>query len=347
VATEQLCDDSLVGDEADPQPTGEPPGVTQPGTCPDDAPHHIFVRGRSYPRAIAWFGFTSFWGHLWHLAASVIATEDIDARDWMQADDIDVLTQRVANRLQAQTSGDTPGEQQADAPGDKAALSLTEALDADLWIDFLADTGDDSDVSAAVADMLLRDYQVQDPDGEGTLTAPRGKILIFGGDTAYPVATQVEIHNRVCVPFGRILRQRLDEVPRVLLGIPGNHDWYDGLDGFARMFRARRGTLDRTGTDHDDVDHGGQIGHLIDWVEAFRVGRFVAKRHALPLAGYLPVVEFAGEVVETYAQQFSRLEAPERGQQVFFLFHRVAGAGEIGLHVATLPGRSPAVGPHQ
>ncbi len=65
------------------------------------------------------------------------------------------------------------------------------------------------------------------------------------------------------------------------------------------------------------------------------------------LAGYLPVVEFAGEVVETYAQQFSRLEAPERGQQVFFLFHRVAGAGEIGLHVATLPGRSPAVGPHQ
>src|SRR5262249_14584597 len=24
---------------------------------------------------------------------------------------------------------------------------------------------------------------------------------------------------------------------RVLLGIPGNHDWYDGLDGFARLFR--------------------------------------------------------------------------------------------------------------
>ena len=23
----------------------------------------------------------------------------------------------------------------------------------------------------------------------------------------------------------------------MLLGIPGNHDWYDGLDGFARMFR--------------------------------------------------------------------------------------------------------------
>jgi hypothetical protein len=23
----------------------------------------------------------------------------------------------------------------------------------------------------------------------------------------------------------------------VLLGIPGNHDWYDGLDGFGRLFR--------------------------------------------------------------------------------------------------------------
>jgi hypothetical protein len=30
-----------------------------------------------------------------------------------------------------------------------------------------------------------------------------------------------------------------DGKPRVLLGIPGNHDWYDGLDGFQRLFRRR------------------------------------------------------------------------------------------------------------
>ena len=32
---------------------------------------------------------------------------------------------------------------------------------------------------------------------------------------------------------------RDDGRQRVLLGIPGNHDWYDGLDGFGRMFRRR------------------------------------------------------------------------------------------------------------
>ncbi len=259
--------------------------------CDRDAPHLIFVRGQHFPRAIAWFGFSSFWGHLWHLAASAVATEDIDARDWMQADDSEVLTDRVARRL---LSPDTRVSHTANEDAKLAegtGLSLSEQLDSDIWIDFVADTGDDSDVSEAVADMLFRDYEVDDPDGGGVLIAPRGHILAFGGDTAYPVATQIEIHNRVCVPFGRVLRERIDETPRVLLGIPGNHDWYDGLDGFARMFRARRGTLGRASADSqkDEVDRGGQIGHFIDWVEAFRVGRFVTKRHALPLAGYMPV----------------------------------------------------------
>ena len=37
------------------------------------------------------------------------------------------------------------------------------------------------------------------------------------------------------------MRERgADEDPRrVLLGIPGNHDWYDGLDGFGRLFRRK------------------------------------------------------------------------------------------------------------
>ena len=35
-----------------------------------------------------------------------------------------------------------------------------------------------------------------------------------------------------------------DGKKRALLGIPGNHDWFDGLDGFARVFRARSGPLE-------------------------------------------------------------------------------------------------------
>ena len=138
-----------------------------------------------------------------------------------------------------------------------------------------------------------------------------GNILLFAGDTAYPVATDIEIHNRVLVPFNQVLRRAFDGKPRALLGVPGNHDWYAGLDGFGRMFRARRIKLDKASQRNlslvreevrlvdeppaaerkDDltVDRLGQIGHFIEWVEAFRLGRFVVKRAALALTGYTPV----------------------------------------------------------
>src|SRR5690606_29573562 len=61
--------------------------------------------------------------------------------------------------------------------------------------------------------------------------------------------------------------------------------------GFSRMFRARRGSVDRASVvlDETEVDRQGQIGHFIEWVEAFRVGDNGAKRAALPLLGYVPV----------------------------------------------------------
>ena len=42
-----------------------------------------FRRGRESPRAIAWFGFSAFWGHMRHLLASAIATDNVDSRQWM------------------------------------------------------------------------------------------------------------------------------------------------------------------------------------------------------------------------------------------------------------------------
>jgi hypothetical protein len=246
-----------------------------PAPTPDDRPKLVFRRGHTYPRAIAWFGARSFWGHLWHLAASVLATEDIDSRDWMRADEPDELTERIARALGAF----------------EEAPTLTEALQSDVWIDFVADTGDDVSVSFEVARMLFHTYEVPDPaDPSRTIELPRGQILLFGGDTAYPVATELEIHNRVVVPFNRVLRKAHDGKSRVLLGIPGNHDWYGGLDGFGRMFQARRGRVARVSQlPMDTIDTAGQIGHFFQWIEAFRIGRFVGKRPALPLEGYAPV----------------------------------------------------------
>jgi hypothetical protein len=254
-------------------PPHRPP--VRPGPTPEDVPKLRFRRGSRFPGAIAWFGARSFWGHIWHLFASVIATEDIDSRDWMGADDPDELTRRVAQEL----------------GGDPHAASLSEAMEEDLWIDFVADTGDCSSVSHAVAKIIFEDYEVDDPaEPEGRLLLPRGRLLLFGGDTAYPVATELEIHNRVIVPWNRVLKKTQDGKHRVLLGVPGNHDWYAGLDGFGRMFRRRKGSLDRhSRVDTDQIDRAGQLGHFVEWVEAFRVGRFVGKRPVLPLLGYTPV----------------------------------------------------------
>lgn len=239
-----------------------------------DRPRRSFHRGRTFPQAIAWFGLKSFWGHVWHLAASVIATEDIDSRDWMKPDSSDEFTRRVADQLGAALEHDC----------------VTSSLDDDLWIDYLADTGDDADVSTAVAKMMFRAYELPEDEGEGETVLPRGQILLFGGDTAYPVATDLEIHNRLTVPFNRVLREVHDGKRRVLLGIPGNHDWYAGLDGFGRMFRERRGEVDRASrVAEDEIDPLGQIGHFIEWAEAFRIGDHVHKRPALPLEGYTTV----------------------------------------------------------
>jgi hypothetical protein len=221
---------------------------------------------------VVWFGLTSFWGHLRHFASAAIATEDIDSRDWMTPDAPGDLCSRVAEVL----------------GGDPRAETLLEALGRDLWIDYVSDTGDDVSVSRAVARLVVGRYELPDPDRPGEhLLAPRGELLIFGGDTAYPVATAQEITNRVLVPFNEALAGQ-DAKPRVLLGIPGNHDWYDGLDGFGRMFRRR--------FDDDAAPRPSLLGvskpmleYYAEWARELVLGGKVEKPRALVLSGYMPV----------------------------------------------------------
>jgi hypothetical protein len=177
-----------------------------------------FHRGAHAPFAIRWFGMSALVGHLRHLAAVAAASNQLDLRDWMRPDDPTTLMERVAHGLGAAGTGPT----------------LAERLGRPVWIDFVADTGDDHDVSVAVGRMLFAEYRLP---GDTPHVLPRGDILLFGGDTAYPAATASELERRLLQPWNRVLRTHDDGRRRVLLGIPGNHDWYDGLDGFARLFR--------------------------------------------------------------------------------------------------------------
>jgi hypothetical protein len=256
-----------------------------------------FHRGTHPPFAIRWFGASALVGHLRHLVAVAAASNQLDLRDWMRPDDPDTLAARIGRVLEAKGGGRT----------------LTERLGRDVWIDFVADTGDDHDVSVAVARMVAAEYVTT--SGEAC-TLPRGDLLVFGGDTAYPASTAPEIQRRLLRPWNRVLRARADEQPRVLLGIPGNHDWYDGLDGFGRLFRrsARRDDREPVGrqdpsrpADRVEPRTEGTIErhlHVDEVRESLRVakdavasvgailaGSKVARERRLTLVGYTAVQE--------------------------------------------------------
>src|SRR5262245_13451748 len=161
---------------------------------------------------------TALVGHLRHLVAVAAASQQLDLRDWMRPEAGTRLLDRVSRVLGTSEVG----------------ASLTERLGREVWIDFVSDTGDDYDVSLAVGRMVLSDYAV----GEEARRLPRGDVLIFGGDTAYPLSTGYELERRLLRPWNAVIQQCApDGRSRALLGIPGNHDWYDNLDGFGRLFR--------------------------------------------------------------------------------------------------------------
>src|SRR6185295_8164743 len=66
----------------------------------------------------------------------------------------------------------------------------------------------------------------------------RGEILIFGGDEVYPTASREVYNERLVAPYETALRNSPEACPHVF-ALPGNHDWYDSLVAFTRLFTAR------------------------------------------------------------------------------------------------------------
>lgn len=122
-----------------------------------------------------------------------------------------------------------------------------------LWLDFVADLGDGFDSTYTVA-WLLAQPSLPIPQAgqsekvhadEATATsagrrAERGRILVMGGDQVYPTASRSEYTNRLAGPYEAAFPWTTDHPPPHLFAIPGNHDWYDGLTSFLRLFCQRR-----------------------------------------------------------------------------------------------------------
>lgn len=189
--------------------------------APPDSAGRGFTYGKEKLKAVSWYGINILWWYFSRILPNTLRAFRFDRRASMALDDPARLSDLVSARL-GTVGGGKP---------------VVQALGRDLWVDFIADTGDDVSVSEAVGRIVFADHDVPDPDRVGErMAAPRGDLLIFGGDTAYPVATETAVRERVVAPFNRALAGHDDGRTRVLLGIPGNHDWYGDLEGFRRLF---------------------------------------------------------------------------------------------------------------
>ena len=101
----------------------------------------------------------------------------------------------------------------------------------ELWIDYLSDTGDGWEATYTMA------YLAAQPSLEvGDESLPRGQVLLLGGDQVYPTAEPETYEDRFKGPFACALPHSDPGREPHMYALPGNHDWYDGLVSFLRLF---------------------------------------------------------------------------------------------------------------
>ncbi|WP_206442903.1 metallophosphoesterase family protein [Candidatus Protofrankia californiensis] len=136
----------------------------------------------------------------------------------------------------------------ADKREEMAALPAAPATDlsdaGELWFDYVSDLGDGFDSTYTMASLLA----APGLDLAGSPT-PRGRLLVMGGDQCYPTPSITDYENKLIGPYRAALPTTASpttppgpdgqpEQPKLFV-VPGNHDWYDGLTAFMRVFCQR------------------------------------------------------------------------------------------------------------
>lgn len=116
-----------------------------------------------------------------------------------------------------------------------------------VWVDYLADTGDGWNASYSMALCASHDVELR----EQNLKLPRGRVLLLGGDQVYPTPAHGGYRTRFLDPFRAAFPAPVPPAAAApkdheeavatpnspwIMATPGNHDWYDGLRGFAQLF---------------------------------------------------------------------------------------------------------------
>lgn len=105
----------------------------------------------------------------------------------------------------------------------------------EIVFDYISDTGDGWNPTYAVAYTATRPaLELTDPTG-ARHSLPRGEFLMFGGDEVYPTPSRANYEQRLVMPYHTAMGWTEADHP-YLFAIPGNHDWYDNLTAFTRLF---------------------------------------------------------------------------------------------------------------
>ncbi|HEY6737737.1 MAG TPA: hypothetical protein VI076_02725, partial [Actinopolymorphaceae bacterium] len=119
----------------------------------------------------------------------------------------------------------------------------------EFWLDFVADLGDGFDATYSIAWLLAQPSLPVDPgtavDDDSPLNLPRGHVLVMGGDQVYPTPGWADYESRSRGPYRAALPMPTNRAPS-LYALPGNHDWYDGLNAFDSLFCSSRDKLSNT-----------------------------------------------------------------------------------------------------
>lgn len=110
----------------------------------------------------------------------------------------------------------------------------------EFWIDYIADVGDGWNSTYTMAYYLTQSRlnfgERFNFDENGKFETVCGNLLVFGGDEVYPTASYEAYQKRLAGPYKAAFSQTISDGSPTVFAIPGNHDWYDSLVSFSRLF---------------------------------------------------------------------------------------------------------------
>lgn len=186
---------------------------------------------RNFEKPVAWLLGKQLLGGIKGMLLYTAYGAKLDPRDWMTAKEIP---------FDAEGKDEFWFDYLSDAgDGSKAMYSIAYLAMTSLW------TKLDNNTLTLPDDENKRQVTTLKSDGKDfTFELPRGRFLFIGGDTCYHSAEYLSLVDRFQRPFVYAYqdlkkRKLIDETHerRPIFGIPGNHDYYDQVDGFRRQFR--------------------------------------------------------------------------------------------------------------